>query len=131
MVGPGVHALVPVTMLAMTLPFAVVALMESDSRHRWIYGLVVVLLLAGTVSTIRKAAFVAPVAAILVLLAYRPKEMMRLIPIGIVLLVGVQVTAPGAAVTVKSQFIHVGSRNTTTGRTNETRRSDLMYSGIR
>ena len=118
-VGPGIHALVPVTMLAMTLPFAMVGLMDSDRRHRWAYAAVVALLLAGTVATIRKAAFVAPMAAILIVSAYRPRDMLRLAPLGLVLLVMVQAVAPGAAVTVKAQFINVSSRNTTQGRTND------------
>lgn len=117
-VGPGAHALVPVTLLGMAIPFCVVMMLITPKR-RLAYLLLTGIVLAGTVSTIRKASFVAPAAALLVLVAYRPRQMMRLAPLGLVLIAICQVLSPGAAVTVKAQFIDIGSRNTTQGRTDD------------
>jgi hypothetical protein len=104
--GPTGHPLEIATLLGMALPFSLLRLMDgSEWRQRLIYGALAALLIAGAVSTGRKTCVVAPVAAILVLLAYRPRALLR---VGLPLIVGlgllVHVLAPGASGSVLSQL---------------------------
>jgi O-antigen ligase len=103
--GPTEHGLVITTMLAMAMPFAVLGLIRAKGTTRKIlYGLAVAVLLAGGLATLRKTSMLAPVAGLMVLAAYRPREMVRLAPFGVVLLVFVHFLAPGALGSVSSQF---------------------------
>lgn len=117
--GPTDHGLAITTMLTLALPFAVLGLMAAHGRWRkLLYGLAVTLLLAGGLATLRKTSMIAPAAALLVLVAYRPRQMLRLAPFGVVLLVMIHFLAPGALGGVGSQltggFFDAG---TTVGRT--------------
>jgi O-antigen ligase len=78
---------------------------------------VAAILLTGSISTIRKSAAIVPVAAILTLLAFRPRELLRLWPAGLVVLILMPAMAPGAAGQVKSQLSSIGARQSTQGRT--------------
>ena len=60
------------------------------------YALLIALMLAAAVATQRKTSFVAPAFGLLVLFAYRPKAVLRLIPVGLLLIVVVHAAAPGA-----------------------------------
>jgi len=120
--GPGVHPLVPAVMISMTLPFAFAWLLKAQERRdRLIYGAVVVLLIGGAVATQKKTAMVGPLVCILVLLAYKPKEMVRLTPLAVVLVAMVHLTAPGALGGVVEQFnpSSVGKVNTTQDRVSD------------
>lgn len=120
--GPGVHPLVPAVMLSMTLPFAFAWLLKAEDRaHRLLYGTVVVLLIAGAVATQKKTAIVGPVICVLVLTAYKPRAMLRLTPLALVLFVVVHLTAPGALGGVIDQFApeSVGTVNTTQDRVSD------------
>ena len=108
-------------MLTLALPFAVIGLTSArTSGRKVLYGLAVALIIAGAVSTQRKTSVIAPVAAVLVLVAYRPRQMLRLAPFGAVLLVTVHIMAPEALGSVSSQitggFFDSGS---TIGRTSD------------
>jgi O-antigen ligase len=95
--GPTQHGLAMVTMLTLALPFAMVGLFSARTRgHRVLYGFAVLLIFAGAVCTQRKTSIVAPAAAILVLAAYRPRQMLRLAPIGAAMLVAIHLVAPAA-----------------------------------
>jgi hypothetical protein len=95
--GPTDHGLAITTMLTLALPFAVLFLMSARTRSRQIlYGLAVAILLAGGLATLRKTSMVAPVAALLVLVAYRPRDMLRFAPFGVVMIGVVHLIAPGA-----------------------------------
>jgi len=120
--GPGVHPLVAAVMFSMTLPFAFAWLLEAkERRQRLLYGLAVVLLIAGAVATQKKTAMVGPLVCILVLLAYRPRQMLRLTPLALVLVVVVHATAPGALGGVIDQFSpgSVNKVNTTQDRVSD------------
>jgi O-Antigen ligase len=120
--GPGVHPLVAAVMFSMTLPFAFAWLLEAkERRQRLLYGLAVVLLIAGAVATQKKTAMVGPLVCILVLLAYRPRQMLRLTPLALVLIVVVHATAPGALGGVIDQFSpgSVNKVNTTQDRVSD------------
>ena len=103
--GPGVHPLAAAVMFSMALPFAFAWLLEAkERRERILYGLAVVILIAGAVATQKKTAMVGPLVCILVLTAYRPRQMLRLTPLALVLVVVVDFTAPGALGGVVDQF---------------------------
>lgn len=120
--GPGIHPLVPAVMLSMTLPFAFAWLLKAEDRgRRLLYGAVVVVLIAGAVATQKKTAIVGPVVCVLVLTAYRPRAMLRLAPLAVVLFAVVHLTAPGALGGVIDQFSpsSVGRVNTTQDRVSD------------
>lgn len=120
--GPGVHPLAAAVMFSMTLPFALAWLLEAtERRQRILYGLAVVVLIAGAVATQKKTAMVGPLVCILVLTAYRPRQMLRLTPLALVLVVVVHFVAPGALGGVLDQFSpgHVNKVNTTQDRVSD------------
>jgi uncharacterized membrane protein len=95
--GPSIQPLAIAVMMTMALPFAFAWLLEAkERRERLLYMLVVVLLIGGAVATQKKTSMVGPAVCILVLIAYRPRAMLRLAPLGIVLLGVVHFLAPGA-----------------------------------
>jgi O-antigen ligase len=117
--GPTSHGLAITAILAMVLPFAVARLFQvRDAWPRALYMLAVVLILAGGVSTLRKTALIAPVAALVVLLAYRPRSMARLLPLGVVLVVGIHFLSPGALGGIRKEF-EGRSQASTQGRTSD------------
>jgi O-antigen ligase len=63
-----------------------------------------VLLFAAGLATLRKTSIIAPLAALAVLAAYRPRRMLRLAPLGLALLIAVHVLAPQALGNVGAQF---------------------------
>ncbi len=119
--GPTQHGLAIATMLTLALPFAVIGLTSARVRARKIlYGFAVALIFAGAVCTQRKTSIIAPAAAVLVLAAYRPRQILRLAPFGVVVLVAIHLIAPSALGGVVSQitggFFESGS---TIGRTSD------------
>jgi hypothetical protein len=119
--GPTSHGLAVTTMLTLALPFAVLGLLRSPTRTKKVlYAIAVALILTGGLSTLRKTSLIAPVSALLVLTAYRPRQMFRLAPLGVAMVVVIHVMAPGALGGVGSQltgnFLGAG---TTQGRTGD------------
>jgi O-antigen ligase len=107
-------------MFAMALPYALLGMMRNTGGRRRMYALAVALLLAGSVSTQRKTGLVVPCAAMAVLTVYRPRDMLRLLPAGLVLVAVIQVTVPGAIVGVKAQLVPQNIHTTSTeGRTED------------
>jgi O-antigen ligase len=116
--GPTGHGLAIATMLAIALPFALAAGMQArDRRERIFYYTVGAIVFAGGIATVRKTAAVVPVAALATLVALRPRQMLRLLPLGFVILVFCQAAAPGAAGTIRSQLQSLDERQSTKGRT--------------
>lgn len=108
-VGPTDSAIAAGTMLAMGLAFALTGLMQAgDAVRKGLYAVAATLILAASFGTLRKTGLVAPVAALIVLFAYRPRQMIRLLPLGLVMLVAIQFLAPGAISRVKAQFLGGG-----------------------
>lgn len=117
--GPAIHPLTAATMLTMALPFAFAWLLEArETRQKLLYATIVVLLVGGAVATQKKTSMVGPAVCVLVLIAYRPRPMLRLAPLGVVLLGVVHLAAPGALGGVVDQFSpdRVGKVNTTKDR---------------
>jgi O-antigen ligase len=129
--GPGLQPLAVAMMLTMALPFAFTWLLEAkETRQRIIYSLVIALLVGGAVATQKKTSMVGPSVCVLVLFAYRPRPMLRLAPLALLLFVVVHFAAPGAIGDVVDQFSpnQVGKVNTTKDRVSdyEAIRPDLV-----
>ena len=92
-------------MLAMALPIALSRLLGSrERRQKLIYAAVTALLMAAMVSTFRKTALIAPVSVCLTFAYFRRRELLKLAPLGIVLILIIQVLSPGALTGVTSQL---------------------------
>jgi hypothetical protein len=99
--GPTTHGLSMAALLAMALPFATLGLVRArNALRRSLWILALALLLAGALATVRKTSVILPLGALLVLLCYRPREILRFAPVGAVLLVSVHALAPEAMGTV-------------------------------
>lgn len=103
--GPATQPLAASVMLAMALPFAFAWLIKAkERRRRLLYAAVVMLLIGGALATQKKTSMVGPAVVVVVLAAYRPRDMLRLAPLAIVLIGVVHLTAPGAIGGVIDQF---------------------------
>ena len=118
--GPTSQPLELAAMLAMVIPFALLGAIDSTRRgERVLYVIAVALLIAGGLATSRKTSLIAPVGAMLLLVAYRPRDVLRVtLGLGLVLGVLVHFTSPGAIGNVLTQFEpgKFGSALTTTDR---------------
>jgi hypothetical protein len=95
--GPAELGLEAVAMLSMALPIALVGIMHAGRwRDRILYGLAACLLMAAAISTYRKSALMAPISIGLTLAYFRRRELLKLAPLGVILLVVVHVLSPGA-----------------------------------
>ncbi len=119
--GPTSEPLELAALLAVVFPFAVVGALEAKTRgSRWRYIIASTILLAGALATARKTSVVAPAIALLVLTAYRPRQMMRALAISIVpLFIAVHLISPGQIGSVVSELLpgHINTVSTTTVRT--------------
>jgi hypothetical protein len=95
-VGPTEHPLGATTMLAMVFPFALLGFLDTRGDKRWLYALAAALILGAALATERKTAVVAPVAAGAVIAVYRPRGLVRLLPLGLLMIVVIHLAAPGA-----------------------------------
>jgi hypothetical protein len=102
--GPTAQPLAAAVMLSIALPLAFARLLAASGRRRTLYALAVVLLIGGAVATQKKTSLVGPAICVLVLLAYRPREMARLAPLALLLVPLVHLTMPGALGSVVDQF---------------------------
>ena len=53
------------------------------------------LMLGAALATQRKTSLVLPIAVLVVLVSYRPRQMVRLVPLGLVMVALIHVAAPG------------------------------------
>ena len=118
-VGPTQHGLADATILAMVVPIAIVGVMRSRRLpQKMLYAIALGLLFAGMVATLRKTALVLPLVVVVVLLIYQPRRMMRLAPLGLLMIVAMQAISPGALAGIRYQ-IEGGSKLSNEGRTND------------
>ena len=104
-VGPTIHPLAVATMMSLALPFAIVGLLDSpDRRSTVLYALATGLILGAAVATQRKSSLILPAVSLVVLLAYRPRAIRRLLPYLLVLGILVHAMAPGALGSVVDQL---------------------------
>lgn len=95
--GPAETPLEAVAMLTMALPIALVRLLHASRwRNRILYAGIVCLLFGATVATYRKSAIIAPVSVVLTMAYFRRRELLKLAPLGMIMLVLVAGVAPGA-----------------------------------
>jgi O-Antigen ligase len=103
--GPGETPLEAVAMLTLALPIALVRLIDAGSWPRRImYALAACLLVAAVFATYRKSALVAPAAVVLTLVYFRRRALLKLAPLGLVVLVIAMFLSPGALSSVADQF---------------------------
>ena len=96
-VGPTHHGLALASMLTIGLPFAVLPLLEARRpSERLRYLLIIGLILAADLTTDRKTAIYAPLAAFIVLTAYK-RQLLRGVPIALIVLIPlIHFASPGA-----------------------------------
>ena len=103
--GPAAHPLVAVTMLSMALPLALVGVMQAKEwRGRILYGGIACVLMIGVLATQRKTAILAPVSVVLTLAYFRRRELLKMAPVGVALLVALAIASPGTLAPVTDQF---------------------------
>jgi O-antigen ligase len=104
-VGPAEHGLELVAMFSMALPIAIVRLMQSTRwRSRILYGFAACVLVGAALSTYRKSGILAPISSCVVLAFFRRRELLKLAPLGLVLLVAIPVLSPNALGSVIDQL---------------------------
>lgn len=104
-IGSADLSLEVVAMLSLALPIAFVRVMHSNRlKERLFCGLAICILLGAMIATYRKSALLAPLTVFLVLAYYRRRELLRLAPLGLVLLLTIPVLAPNALGSIFDQF---------------------------
>jgi hypothetical protein len=130
--GPTAEPLELAALLAIVLPFAIAeSIRPQPQRRRMIYVLATAILLAGAFSTGRKTGVVAPALGLLVLIAYRPRAMLKAVVVAsLPLLAVVHLMVPGQ---IGSTFLQLLPGHATTVLTTKDRvarydavRPDLM-----
>jgi hypothetical protein len=96
-VGPTQHGLALASMLTIGLPFAVLPLLEARRMaERFRYLIIIGLIMAADLTTYRKTATYAPIAAFIVLAAYK-RQLLRRAPLALIVLIPViHFVSPGA-----------------------------------
>jgi hypothetical protein len=114
-VGPTLHGLAASTMLVVVMPFALVRVFDATRRKaRYLNAFAFVLMLAAAAATDKKTALLVPVAVVIYLAFYRPRQVLRLAPIGLVVLVAmVHIASPGALGTILNPNEAASSSSTT------------------
>lgn len=113
--GPTLHGLAATTMMVLVMPFALVRVFDAKSRRGWwLNSLAFTLMLVAAASTDRKTALFVPIAVIIYFGFYRPRQVLRLAPFGLVALVGlVHFASPGSLGTVFTGGAGLQSSSTT------------------
>jgi hypothetical protein len=116
-VGPTQHGLAAATMLVVVMPFALVRVFDATSRRSWwLNAAAFVLMVAGAMATDRKTALLVPIAVVIYIARYRPRQVLRLAPLGLVVLVGVVHFASPGALGTALNLNRAASSNSTTHR---------------
>jgi hypothetical protein len=102
--GPAQASLEAVAMMAMVLPIALSRLIQTVGSQRIKYAIVTAILMAGIVATFRKSAFLAPISVCLTIAYFRRGELIKLAPLGVVLVLVIQMLSPGALSGVAGQL---------------------------
>jgi hypothetical protein len=103
--GPSIHPLAVAQLIAMVVPFAVVGgLYALTPRRKTLYLVAMLILLAGVFATQRKTGPIVLATGILTVFIYRPRQMLRMAPAGVLLVLAVPVVAPSALGSVRDQL---------------------------
>jgi hypothetical protein len=113
-VGPTLHGLAAATMLLIVMPFALVRMLDATSRKSWLLNAAAVMLTCtAALATDRKTALLLPIAVVVYIACYRPRQMARIVPLGLVVLAAfVHVAAPGAIGVITNVNRNVHSNST-------------------
>jgi O-antigen ligase len=104
-VGPAEIGLETAAMLSMALPIAVVGLINAERRkHQLLYAIAMCILIAATISTYKKAALIGVAAGVLLITCYRPRSMIKMAPVAVMVVIAIHVLSPGALGSVTSQL---------------------------
>lgn len=96
-IGPTVHPLAPAMMMACAMPYALIRMYDDrELRGKILWGALAGLMFAAALSTGRKTSLIAPLAAVIVLVAFRPRILRQLVPAAIGLFLIAHVAVPGA-----------------------------------
>ncbi len=103
--GPAAYGVELVTMLSIALPIALLGMVKSRTRGRYLmYGAAVAILLYAMFTTDRKTALVAP-AVVLVTVAYlRRRQLLSMAPLALIAVVVIIAVAPASVRNVLSQY---------------------------
>ena len=114
-VGPTLHGLAAATMLMVVMPFTLMRVVDATSRRSmWLNAAAFALMTAGALATDRKTALLAAVAVLIYVTFYRPRQVLRLAPVGLVILVGaVHFASPGTLGSLFNLNNDVNSNSTT------------------
>jgi hypothetical protein len=103
--GPTIHPLAVTQLLAMAVPFAIVGgLFTTTRRRRILYLVATLILLAGVFGTQRKTGPIVVGAGILTLVIYRPRQLFRMAPVGVLLILAIPFVAPSAVGSLRDQL---------------------------
>ena len=103
--GPTAHGLAAVSILSMALAIALTRIMHTKrTRERVVYALVAGTLMVAVLATQKKTGLIAPAVAVLTLGYFRRRELLRMAPMALVLIIGVLIVSPGTVDPVISQF---------------------------
>lgn len=115
-VGPTGEPLELATLLALVLPFSIVFALDSKTRRERLWYLTATMIvMAGALATARKTSIVAPLVGVLVLIAYRPRPMLRgLLKAALPLFIVIHFVVPGQLGSVLTELLpsHATSVNT-------------------
>jgi len=126
-IGPTIHPLAPAMMMACAMPYALITMLDKrELRDKVIWGALAGLMFAAALSTGRKTSLIAPLVAVIVLVAFRPRMLRQLLPVAVGLFVIAHIAAPGALGSVGDAILPQNLFNTDSAMN---RQSD--YSAIR
>jgi O-antigen ligase len=103
--GPAIVPLETVAMLGMALGIPIVRLTQTqDWRRRLMYGLAAALLFAAAFATFRKSALLAPISVVAAIAYFRRRELLKLSPLALMIVIMLPILAPGAVGMTTTQF---------------------------
>jgi hypothetical protein len=103
--GPTIHPLVVTQLLSMVVPFAIVGgLYTTTKRRRLLYLAATLILFAGVFATQRKTGPIVLGAGLATLVIFRPRQLLRLAPVGALLLLAMPLVAPSALGSLRDQL---------------------------
>lgn len=102
-IGPTDHPLAATTLLAMVMPFALLRVFDPPSRKSWwINAIAFTLMVSAAFSTERKSGPIAVLVVIAFIGFYHPRKLLRLAPLGVILLGFVHLSSPHSLGTLLS-----------------------------
>lgn len=114
-IGPAQHGLAVTAMLAMALPLVVTRLIATrETGRRALLALGAILLVTGTLSTVRKTGAIAPIGALVVIAIYRPQAITGVLGLILAAYVAVALAAPQLLDSLRQQLFTGGFTQTDT-----------------